>query len=65
LVGLVLGLKSSCFGSWHAAGVKLVGMVLGLSIGEMPVRVGRFLVTGVTHVSLWPLVTMGNLGASS
>jgi cytochrome bd-type quinol oxidase subunit 2 len=23
------------------------------------------LATGVTHVSLWPLVTMGNLGAPS
>jgi hypothetical protein len=29
------------------------------------VSVGQFLATGVTPVSLWPLITMGNLGASS
>jgi hypothetical protein len=33
-----LGLSgSSCFGSWYAAGAKLVCIVLGLSTGGMPV----------------------------
>jgi hypothetical protein len=31
----------------------------------MLVSVGRFLATGVTPVSLWLLITMGNLGVSS
>jgi hypothetical protein len=39
-------------------------MVLGLATGGMPVNVGRFWIR-VTHVSLWPLITVGNLGASS
>jgi hypothetical protein len=40
-------------------------MVLGLATGGMPKSIGRFLATGVTPVSLWPLITMGNLGPSS
>jgi hypothetical protein len=39
-----------------------VGMVLCLATFGMPVSI---LATGVTPVSLWPLITMGNLGASS
>jgi hypothetical protein len=42
-----------------------VCMVLGLATGGMLVSVGRFLATGVTPMSLWPLIIMGNLGASS
>jgi hypothetical protein len=42
-----------------------VCMVIGLATGGMPVSVGRFLDIGVTPVSLWPLITMGNVGASS
>jgi hypothetical protein len=53
------------FASWHAASVKPVCMVLDLSIGGMPVSIGRFLATGVTPMILWPLITMGTLGASS
>jgi hypothetical protein len=36
-----------------------------LAICGIPVSICRFLATGVTPVSLWPLITMGNLGASS
>jgi hypothetical protein len=39
-------------------------MIFGLVTGRMSVSIGRFLVTGVTPVSLWPLITMGNLGVS-
>jgi hypothetical protein len=39
-----------------------VCMVLGLATSGMPVTVVRFFATGVTPVSLWPLITMGNLG---
>jgi hypothetical protein len=42
-----------------------VCMVLGLATGGMPVSLGRFLATCVTSVSLWPMITVGNLGASS
>jgi hypothetical protein len=49
----------------HAAGVKPMCMVLGLATGGMPVSLGRFLATCVTSVSLWPMITVGNLGASS
>jgi hypothetical protein len=41
-----------------------VCMVLSLAIGGMPVSVGQFLTISVTPVSLWPLITVGNLGAS-
>jgi hypothetical protein len=34
--------ECSRFGLWYAAGVKPVGMVLGLALGGMPVSVGRF-----------------------
>jgi hypothetical protein len=49
-----LGLsESSWFGSWYAAGVKPVCMVLGLAASGMTVSsVG--LATDVTPVSLWP-----------
>jgi hypothetical protein len=36
-----------------------------LATGGMLVSIGRFLATGVTPVSLWPLITVRNLGASS
>jgi hypothetical protein len=36
-----------------------------LATGGMPVSVDRFVATGVTSVSLRPLITMGNLGAWS
>jgi hypothetical protein len=42
-----------------------VCMILGLATGGMPVSVGQFLATGVTPVSLWPLITVGNLGVLS
>jgi hypothetical protein len=41
-----------------------VGIVLGLAIGGMTMS-SVSLATCVTHVSLWPLVTLGNLGAMS
>jgi hypothetical protein len=37
-----IGLKSSCIDSWHAVGVKLVGMVLGLATSGMSVSVDQF-----------------------
>jgi hypothetical protein len=40
-------------------------MVLGLATSGMPVSVGWFLAIGVTPVSLWLLITVGNLGVSS
>jgi hypothetical protein len=40
-------------------------MVLGLATGGMPMSIGWFFATGVTLVSLWPLITFGNLGVSS
>jgi hypothetical protein len=50
--------RSRWFGSWYTAGGKPVGIVLGLAIGKMHVRsVG--LVPGVTPMSLWPSVTVG------
>jgi hypothetical protein len=60
-----IGLESSWFGSWHVGGAKPVCMVPGLATGGMPVSFGWFLAIGVTPVSLWPLITLGNLGASS
>jgi hypothetical protein len=36
-----------------------------LATGGMPVSVDHFVATGVTHVSLRPLITVGNLGAWS
>jgi hypothetical protein len=36
-----------------------------LATGGMPVSFDRFVATGVTPVSLRPLITMGNLGAWS
>jgi hypothetical protein len=36
-----------------------------LGIGGMPVSVDHFLATGVTHVSLRPLINVGNPGAWS
>jgi hypothetical protein len=60
-----VGFESSWFGSCHAAGVKPMCMVLGLATGGMLVSIGQFLATGVTPMSLWPLIIMGNLGASS
>jgi hypothetical protein len=39
--------------------------VHGLATGGMPVSVGQFLATGVTPVSLRPLITVGNLGVWS
>jgi hypothetical protein len=36
-----------------------------LAIGGMPVSVDHFVATGVTHVSLRPLITVDNLGAWS
>jgi hypothetical protein len=36
-----------------------------LATGGMPVSVDRFVVTGVTPVSLRPLITMGNPGVWS
>jgi hypothetical protein len=39
--------------------------VHGLATGGMPVSVGQFLATGVTLVSLRPLITVGNLGVWS
>jgi hypothetical protein len=36
-----------------------------LATGGMPVSVDHFVATGVTPVSLRPLITMGNLGAWS
>jgi hypothetical protein len=41
-----------------------VGMVLGCGYRWDACERWSILATGVTHVSLWPLVTMGNLGAS-
>jgi hypothetical protein len=42
-----------------------VCMVLGLAIGGMSGIIGRVLATGVTLVSFWPLISMGNLGVWS
>jgi hypothetical protein len=47
-----IGLESSWFGLWYAAGEKPVCMALGLATDEMPMNVGQFLATGVTPVSL-------------
>jgi hypothetical protein len=60
-----VGFESSWFASWHAAGAKSVWIVLGLATGGMCMSIGLFLTTCVTPVSLWPLITVGNLGASS
>jgi hypothetical protein len=60
-----VGFESSWFGSLHAASAKPVCMVLDLAIVGMPASIGQFLAIGVTPVSLWPLITVGNLGASS
>jgi hypothetical protein len=38
-------------------------MFLGLATGGMPVSIGWFWDIGVTSLSLWPLITVGNLGA--
>jgi hypothetical protein len=37
----------------------------GLATGGIPMSVGQFLASGVTPVSLSPLITVGNLGAWS
>jgi hypothetical protein len=37
-----VGFESSCFGSWYAAGAKLVCMVLGLATGGMPMSMVQF-----------------------
>jgi hypothetical protein len=58
-------LESSWFGSWHAAGAKHVCMVLSFATGGMSVSVRRFLATCVTPMNLWPLISVGNLGAPS
>jgi hypothetical protein len=50
---------------WYAAGAKPVCMVLGLTTGGMLVSVGQFLAISVTLVSLWPLITVGNIGVWS
>jgi hypothetical protein len=41
-LGWFCWVKSSWFGSCHAAGVKPVCMVLSLATGEMLVSVGQF-----------------------
>jgi hypothetical protein len=61
-VGFV-GFKSSWFNSWHAAGAKPVGMVLGFATGGMPASVGFDY--RCDFRALVALVTMGNLGVSS
>jgi hypothetical protein len=55
-------LESSCVGSWYAADVEHV-CIIWLQVGCLWALVG--LATGVTPVSLWPLIIVGNLGALS
>jgi hypothetical protein len=58
------GFESSRSSSWYAAGVKPVRMFWFVYRWDA-CEFWSFLVIGVTPVSLWPLITMGNLGAWS
>jgi hypothetical protein len=60
-----IGFESSWFGSWYAAGAKPVCMIFGFGYKWDACERWSILVIGVTHVSLRPLITMGNLGAWS
>jgi hypothetical protein len=62
MVGLDLS-GLSWFGLWYAAGAMPMCMVLGYMWDAC--ERGSVLATGVTLVSLWPLVTGSNLGAWS
>jgi hypothetical protein len=60
-----VGLKFSYFGSRHATSVKPVGMVLDFGYRWGVCEHWLVLATCVTPMSLWTLITLGNLGASS
>jgi hypothetical protein len=47
---------------WFMVCSRCEACVHVLATCGMPVSVGRFLATGVTPVSLRPLITVGNLG---
>jgi hypothetical protein len=57
--------ESSHFGSCYAIGVKPECMVLGFGYRWDACEHWSVLATGVTPVSLWPLINMGNLGVLS
>ena len=58
LVGVFAGLGSSWFGSCYATGAKPVGIVSWLSCRWDACVLVSILATGVTPVSLWPLVAV-------
>jgi hypothetical protein len=60
VVGLDLGFESRWFGSWYAVGPTPVCKVLGYRWDAC--ECGLILATGVTPVSLWPIVLASNLG---
>jgi hypothetical protein len=45
--------------------VRSLCVCFGLATAGMPMSVGQFLATGVTPVSLRPVITVGNLGVWS
>jgi hypothetical protein len=56
------GFECSLSGSWYAAGAKPVCMFV---YRWDACECWSFLATGLTPESLWPLITVGNLGAWS